>query len=180
MRPLVPLLLLAVACSPDQDFDGFDRKSDCDDDNPFVYPGAPEQAADGIDADCNGEDLPLEWLGDWTLLELQVRYASIPLILEGTAEGALGLDPDYTVEMELRATLDPIVTGTAIPIQFLFSGASSPAADPSTFVLYAEGLNYDEQMHVALDCAVEAENLLCLGELKALEGSLEADMVLGR
>ncbi len=38
----------------DEDGDGVDRESDCDDTNPTVYPGALE-LEDGVDNDCDGE-----------------------------------------------------------------------------------------------------------------------------
>ena len=38
---------------PDNDGDGYPNDVDCDDSNPFVYPGAPE-LCDGFDNDCNG------------------------------------------------------------------------------------------------------------------------------
>ena len=46
----------APDCFLDNDNDGFFASSDCDDNNPFIYPGATEIANDGIDQDCNGED----------------------------------------------------------------------------------------------------------------------------
>jgi Putative metal-binding motif len=42
----------------DVDGDGVDAPEDCDDQNNRVYPGAAEIAADGLDSDCDGEDLP--------------------------------------------------------------------------------------------------------------------------
>ena len=37
---------------------GFGPMGDCDDDNADVYPGAPDWCLDGVDGDCNGEELP--------------------------------------------------------------------------------------------------------------------------
>ena len=44
----------------DQDMDGYQSGShggdDCNDVDPFVYPGATDHPEDGIDQDCSGED----------------------------------------------------------------------------------------------------------------------------
>jgi len=49
---------------PDLDGDGFGAGSDCDDEDPTVYPGAREVRNDRVDQDCNGYDL-----------SIRVRYA---------------------------------------------------------------------------------------------------------
>ncbi|MFM7199853.1 MAG: MopE-related protein [Myxococcota bacterium] len=41
----------------DQDGDGYNVQTDCDDLDPNLYPGAPERPYDGIDQDCSGTDL---------------------------------------------------------------------------------------------------------------------------
>jgi cysteine-rich repeat protein len=42
------------SCDGDADGDGFLGSVDCDDTNPFIYPGGPERC-DGVDNDCNPE-----------------------------------------------------------------------------------------------------------------------------
>ena len=44
------------------DCDGVITSLDCDDNDATVYPGAQEITSDGIDQDCNGDDLP-SWNG---------------------------------------------------------------------------------------------------------------------
>lgn len=46
-----------ASLSTDDDGDGIsENQGDCDDENPAIYPGAPEICKDGIDNDCDGEE----------------------------------------------------------------------------------------------------------------------------
>lgn len=40
----------------DEDDDGYDTGSDCNDADPSVHPDAADTAGDGIDSDCDGAD----------------------------------------------------------------------------------------------------------------------------
>ncbi|MEP5611897.1 MAG: DUF4493 domain-containing protein [Cyclobacteriaceae bacterium] len=47
---------LGDSCDSDVDGDGVDAPFDCNDFNPFIYPGAPDTTVDGIDQNCDGFD----------------------------------------------------------------------------------------------------------------------------
>ena len=64
---LASLLLLLAGCRFDHDGDGYVGRDDCDDDDPAMFPGAPERC-NGLDDDCDGSvdessDVP-PWYAD--------------------------------------------------------------------------------------------------------------------
>lgn len=79
----------------DSDQDGYFTDSscgihlDCDDENPAVYPGAPEIKHDGIDQDCNGYDL--------TISVIKAVYTAKRDTLSVEATSGLGRDAQLQV-----------------------------------------------------------------------------------
>ncbi|MFN7151269.1 MAG: PKD domain-containing protein, partial [Microthrixaceae bacterium] len=47
---------VTITVSGDGDGDGFFPPADCDDSDPTIYPGAPDEAGDNIDQNCDGID----------------------------------------------------------------------------------------------------------------------------
>jgi hypothetical protein len=174
--------LLLIACSADLDHDGLTGASDCDEADPFIYAGAPDTPGDGVDADCDGQDAPLAWLGAWELLGITASYSGLELLVPGTERGGLNLGVDEATA-EIVAELEPSVVGVPITVDLQLTGTAAPLPGPDTFALWAEGRNFDEAMHADWDCWLDPADdarLWCTGELKALELSLLADAVYAR
>jgi len=174
-RLLPWLSVVALACdSRDADFDGFAATEDCDDADPFIYPGAPEVAADGVDDDCDGEDQGFAFLGRWTLTSIDVSYAGLRFVLPDQSDGFLRLDDDGAARLELNVVLDPVIASLPVPISIALAGGFAPALGEDLFSVYAEGFNREEWMHAAWDCGLRDEVVACDGEVKALDLSLRA------
>jgi hypothetical protein len=175
------MIALFFACAPtDVDADGFAAAEDCDDADPFVYPGAYDAPADGVDADCVDGDPPQPFVDSWTLDDVYASYSGVDLFVEDTASGFLVLRDDTTAELEITATISALVTGSEVAITVVMAGTWSEAPGDGSFVVYAEGLNYEEQMHINWACAVDEDVIDCDGELKALGGSFATDATFTR
>lgn len=171
------LAALLLACATDADFDGFAAEDDCDDSDPFVYPGAPDDPADGLDADCDGVDPDHGFVGGWTLDYLNATISGYSLLIEGSEEGDLDISSDMLTEMSLAATLNPDITnGAAYPIDLDLLGDASPLAGPAAAAVYLTGEAFGETADLSLSCAAEdADVLLCGGTLQVFGISLSTE-----
>lgn len=171
--------LFLVACGgADADFDGISAGDDCDDADPFVYPGAPEAPGDGVDADCDGIDPPIPIVGSWEVTSFDADYSGFALFTPGTASGVLTVDEDFAAAVEVAAKLE-LYDG--FELQFVLDGGVSTIPGEEVYALYAEAELYGELVHVAWDCEVlEADVLTCGGELKALDTSWNSVAVFAR
>ena len=180
-RSLLLSLLLAGGCAQDADFDGFYGEDDCDDTDPFTYPGAPDAPADGIDADCDGEDPDYAFVETWTLASFSANYSSFPFFVPDSESGGMEITREMTASISLDATLNPDLTGgVAYPITAELTGDASPVAGPHRVELYLDGEAFGESVAVDLGCGVVASDsgdddvLECEGLMQALGAGLDA------
>lgn len=86
----------------DDDLDGLSESDgDCNDRNETVYPGARERSFDGVDADCDGEDMPAA--GD-------DRYADALALRDADSDGAVSFE-----EFDAACSTSAMVFGDAHP-----------------------------------------------------------------
>ena len=164
MRAGTLALVTLVACGPAaKDLDGFTADEDCDDDSPFIYPGAPDVAGDGIDADCDGTDPEHTWLGTWDVDTLYTDAAGdIPE--DVTWSGELLLDP------RMIGVLDLKIYYPGLPILLELEGPIEPSPHDDSFFVYVEGtIVGGESADAVLDCAeVDDYGLQCKGTFHLL------------
>ena len=175
-----PLLWL-LACRepegvPDADHDGAPDADDCAPDDPFVYPGAPDAPADGVDADCEGVDPDFPFVGEWSITLLNAEYSSFPVVVPGSAEGLLVVHEDGSATLDATATLDPAIAGLALGLDLAYTGYASSAPGEGGAALYLDGLIdaqfYEETSYVEYFCTTVEGTLRCEGTLKAIETTL--------
>lgn len=128
----------------DRDGDGFVVGDDCDDDNPYVYPGAAE-LCDALDQDCDGEPLAPGVCGGMnyltgaivpiaTVSDLQY-YAGGSITADLTGDGHPDVISGPAFESEDGDNLDAVWDGAVLPERALPfpEGAVALIVDPVGF-----------------------------------------------
>jgi len=169
---LIPLAAALVGgCTADADDDGHDAEADCNDENAAIYPGATETIGDGIDSDCDGEDPPYAFIGDWTLKTITATmdgYEEDYDVLEywnETGEISIGDDLKATHTLVLAYEDETEEEGYT----FSHSGTATVGSDPAAFELKGSGTGkYDGDTYesdVDWDCVVAGTKITCEGDL---------------
>jgi hypothetical protein len=179
---LLPSLLAACAAgAEDADHDGIPAAEDCDDADPFVYPGAPDDPGDGVDADCDGTDPQHPFVGEWQVDTIAAYLSTFSLVDPGTEAGTLTLDADLSASLDATIDIDPDLVGYQLTVPILMTGLVSPlpGTDGESRVSVG-GDVLGEQSFVDLDCVADGDALVCEGVLKALDAGLAMEAVFVR
>jgi hypothetical protein len=142
----------------------------------LIYPGAPDDPADGVDADCDGVDPDLPYVGDWQVVAFSAMYSTFDAFAPGTTEGTMTIDADGSAVLEASADLDETLVGFSVPVTLSFDGTASQTAARGGVALYLAG-EVDatiqvETSELELACEVADEIMECAGTVKALDASL--------
>jgi hypothetical protein len=163
---VVWILLAVVACGGDRDGDGFEVPEDCDDRAANVNPDANEIVGNGIDEDCDGEDLTAgAFEGTW--------YSDAPSIDGEPATLQMTIGPTLLVTVESTLLWEE----EAAPFQFTGSGTGAFTDGGQRLQMELDGTNVDPvsgPLSAWLNgfCEVEGEGLGCRLDL----GDVDSDL----
>ena len=105
---------------------------DCDDQDPTIYPGAPEVCDDGIDQDCSGADTPCGPIGSFLINDgppwggNPPVYNCLETCLRSQGTDGLGTHPEYRLGQLLFVASEGHQAVHAVEDDAMFSSRDGP------------------------------------------------------